>query len=382
VPLAYGRAARGPDWLRTVIDHPTGADGSATRRADIGPETAAVLRAHAERAEQDDRPAAESLGALRKDGFFALHTPRAPGGARAGAETVARALTGVGRVCPSTSWIAGACMVSKSLVVASFPEPVVREVLADPDLLCCGSGVPAGRGASGPDGVRLSGRWPNVSGCEDAEWAVLALMLNGTFSLAVVPVSDLAVDRTWKMAGMRATGSHTLVAEDVLVPAEQVAAANGFGAADRLLYAMTVLGPVVGGARGALDATDAMFASERAPFMSGYTRIGESPGARHWLAEASHLVDRAENTMLTVAGAVDSGDIADTDVRRLQMCVADSARDCRAAVERMLDLHGASGFATTNVLQRFWRDVSVGSRHPHLNPYLAVEALGSALTPA
>lgn len=48
----------------------------------------------------------------------------------------------------------------------------------------------------------------------------------------------------------------------------------------------------------------------------------------------------------------------------------------------MLDLHGASGFATTNVLQRFWRDVSVGSRHPHLNPYLAIEALGSALTPA
>lgn len=125
-----------------------------------------------------------------------------------------------------------------------------------------------------------------------------------------------------------------------------------------------------------------MFASERAPFMSAYTRMGESPGARHWLAEASHLVDRAENTMLTVAGAVGSGDIADTDVRRLQMCVADAARDCRAAVERMLDLHGASGFATTNVLQRFWRDVSVGSRHPHLNPYLAVEALGSALTPA
>jgi hypothetical protein len=31
-------------------------------------------------------------------------------------------------------------------------------------------------------------------------------------------------------------------------------------------------------------------------------------------------------------------------------------------------------------LQRFWRDVAVASRHPQLNPYLAVEGYGMALT--
>ena len=45
----------------------------------------------------------------------------------------------------------------------------------------------------------------------------------------------------------------------------------------------------------------------------------------------------------------------------------------------MLDLHGASGFDVSNPLQRFWRDVTVGSRYPHLTPYLAVENLGTAL---
>lgn len=45
----------------------------------------------------------------------------------------------------------------------------------------------------------------------------------------------------------------------------------------------------------------------------------------------------------------------------------------------MLDLHGSSGFHMSNPLQRFWRDVAVGSRHPHLNPYLAVERSGSLL---
>ncbi|GAA0930527.1 acyl-CoA dehydrogenase family protein [Pseudonocardia zijingensis] len=360
-----------------MIDPLKGAGGRATRGLDVRPETAAVLRGHVEQAERNDRPAAESLAALREDGFFALIGPGRGAGARA--ETIARSLVGVGRFCPSTAWVAGTCAVSKNLVVANFPERAVLEVLADPDVLGCGSGVPAGRGEREPDGVRLRGRWPNVSGCEDAAWAVLALMLDGAFSLAVVPVSDLAVERTWSMAGMRATGSHTLVAEDVLVPADRVTSAGGFAVADRLLYAMTVLGPVVGAARGALDAIEAMFASDRVPFMSSYSRMGESPGARLWLAEAAHLVDRAEDTMLTVAAAVDAGDVADGP--RMLMRAADSARDCRAAVERMLDLHGASGFATTNVLQRFWRDVSVGSRHPQVNPYLAAEGLGAALAP-
>ncbi|MEV6632670.1 hypothetical protein AB0M54_18165 [Actinoplanes sp. NPDC051470] len=46
----------------------------------------------------------------------------------------------------------------------------------------------------------------------------------------------------------------------------------------------------------------------------------------------------------------------------------------------MLDLHGASGFRPANALRRFWLDVSVASRHPGLNPYLAVEDYGRALT--
>jgi hypothetical protein len=30
---------------------------------------------------------------------------------------------------------------------------------------------------------------------------------------------------------------------------------------------------------------------------------------------------------------------------------ADAARDCRTALDRMLDLHGASGFATANAVE-------------------------------
>ncbi|WP_236059714.1 hypothetical protein [Actinacidiphila acididurans] len=83
--------------------------------------------------------------------------------------------------------------------------------------------------------------------------------------------------------------------------------------------------------------------------------------------------------MLSVARAAATADLSAAEMPRLQMDLADAARDCRAAVERMLDLHGTSGFGTSNVLQRHWRDLSVASRHPHLNPYLAVEPFGTRL---
>jgi alkylation response protein AidB-like acyl-CoA dehydrogenase len=342
-------------------------------------EISGVLRAHAEKAEQSERPAAESLEALRRGGVFALRTPRGCGGAWADTQTVARRLTDLGRACPSTAWIAGTCATAKNIAVRFFPDSSVREFFADPHALFCGSGIPAGRGEHVPEGVRVSGRWPNVSGCEDAAWALLGLMVDGAFSFAVMPVTDLAIERTWHVAGMRGTGSHTLVAEDALVPAERIAAAAAFTLRDLLLYSMTVLGPVVGAARGALDAVDAMFAADRKPFMTAYSRMGESPGARHWLAEATHLVNRAESTMLTIARVADTAVVSDGDSPRLHMDLADAARDCRSAVERMLDLHGVSGFNAANVLQRYWRDVAVGSRHPHLNPYLAAETFGTVL---
>ncbi|WP_154697825.1 acyl-CoA dehydrogenase family protein [Lentzea guizhouensis] len=326
--------------------------------------------------EENDRPAGEALEVLRENGFFALRTPEEHGGAWAGTETVARELTALGRACPSTSWVVGTCATAKTLAARAVTG---GGFFADPDALFCGSGVPGGRGERTPDGVRVTGLWPNVSGCEDATWALLGLVVEGAFSFAVMPTSDLAVERTWHMAGMRGTGSHTLVADAVLVPADRIAAANPFPLNDMMLFAMTALGPVVGAAQGALDAVHAMFASDRKPFMTAYTRMGESAGARHWLAEAAYLVQRAETTMLAVAREADAGELAAVDAPRLKRALADAGRDCRAAVDLMLDLHGTSGFDTSNVLQRFWRDIAVGSRHPHLNPYLAVENLGTAL---
>jgi alkylation response protein AidB-like acyl-CoA dehydrogenase len=277
--------------------------------------------------------------------------------------------------------VAGTCMVSKNIVASVFGPTMLDRAFADPNALACGSGLPLGRGEHDAGGVRVNGRWPNVSGCEDADWVALALMVDGVYSWVFVPIADLTIDRDWRMAGMRGTGSHTLVAEDLVVPAEQVVPGGPFPPGDLLLYGISVLCPVVGAARGALDVIDAMFASDRKPLMTAYTRMGESPGARHWLAEATSLIERAERSTVAVAQAVDHDTQIGSRLAQLNMDLADAARDCRSAMDKLLDLHGASGFKTANPLQRYWRDVAVGSRHPHLSPYIALERLGQALVP-
>jgi alkylation response protein AidB-like acyl-CoA dehydrogenase len=342
-----------------------------------------ILAANAEKTEQQERPTAESLQAARTAGAFALGTPVTYRGAGASATDAARLLTGMGRACPATSWIAGTCLTGKILADrgADFSEATRQEVFGDPDALFCGSGIPGANGVRGGEGVRVTGRWANVSGCEDAAWAGLAVMVDGQFSYALIPMAELTVEHTWHMAGMRGTGSHTVAAGDVLVPAERIQPLRlppDLGTLQ--FFGLTVLGPVVGATFGALDVIGAMFASDRKPFMTSYSRMGESPGARHWLAEATTLAQRAERTMLAVAAEIDA-DTGPTalDASRLHLNLSEAARDCRAAVERMLDLHGSSGFRTEQPLQRFWRDVAVGSRHPHLNAYLAMEGYGSAL---
>lgn len=254
-----------------------------------------------------------------------------------------------------------------------------KEFFADPDALVCGSGLPSAQGVREADGLRVTGRWDNVSGCESAEWANLAVMVDGAYHVAAIPLADLTVERNWHMAGMRGTGSQRLVADGLLVPAHRVAQGGPPAPPVQLFFGLCVLAPVVGAAQGALDVVQDMFESDRKPFMTSYTHMGDSPGARHWLADAASLVNRAETTMLAIAHAGERENLTEVERAQVRTSLAGAAKDCRSAVELLLDLHGSSGFRDSNALQRYWRDVAVGSRHPALNAYLATEGLGSAL---
>jgi alkylation response protein AidB-like acyl-CoA dehydrogenase len=338
-----------------------------------------IIADNAATTEHNARPAPESLAAARRLGVLSLTTPISYGGRGADPATLARELAAIARHCPSTAWVAGTSATTHLLGGGLLGDAALAELFSGGDALWCGSGTPGGTVTRGPDGPVVSGRWPVVSGCEDAAWAGLAVRDGDGVSIVFMPTSALTVERTWDVAGMRGTGSHTLVADAVAVPEHRIGPFSPPAPERQRFFILCVTAPVVGAARGALDVVTAMFASGKKPHLTPYRRMGESPAARQWHAEATRLVGRAERTMLAVATEPLP---AEHPGLWLNAQVADAAQDCRDALELMLDVHGSSAFAGSNPLQRFWRDVAVGSRHRILSPYLAIEFYGQALTGA
>jgi alkylation response protein AidB-like acyl-CoA dehydrogenase len=356
-----------------------------------------VLAAHADRAERDRRIPRESIAALRGAGAFALATPTRFGGLDADLPTVVRVVSELGRGCPSSAWLVAVSTEAQRVFTAFMGEDVLADFHADPDTRLCGAGMPPGRAQRGAGGVHLSGHWPYASGCEDAQWAIVtALVFSGdgppAFACVLLPTSDLVVDRTWDTAGMRGTGSHTLVADDVFVPDARVLVppTGENGAPDMfagrpatpLAGALTLLASLTGAARGALELMASVL-HERKPPMTQYESLAASPGARHWFAEATHLIESAYRDLLVLADEVGSHQpgqpLGAQEVTALRMRIRSVRKRCQEGVDLLLDLHGTAGFAVGNPLQRFWRDLHVGSRHVQFTPYLALENHAAAV---
>nr|WP_221383200.1 acyl-CoA dehydrogenase family protein [Actinoplanes polyasparticus] len=356
---------------------------------DAARKTVPTLLENAERTERDLTPAPDSVAAVRAAGLFALTVPRAAGGSDADLRTQVEVLAELGRGCPSTAWVVGLNAANKGVARLLLPDPAQDAVLADPDAVFVATQV-VSRESSGvrvPGGLRVTGRWSMASGSELASLAMIAVPLPDAATpvpaMALVPLSDLSVDRTWRAAGLGGTSSHTLVAEDVFVPDDFVTLPEAFRPIPpEAMFAggLTALAPMIGATRGALDLVADAVAGGRAPYMTTYARVADSPLGRYWFTEARQRTDTAMRRTLRVADVVDGlapgSELPMTERAELRVELAAAARECREAMELLLDLHGASGFVEDNPLQRFWRDVAVGTRHPFFTPYILAEDYG------
>ncbi|MDH6622735.1 alkylation response protein AidB-like acyl-CoA dehydrogenase [Streptomyces sp. LBL] len=351
--------------------------------------TVPTLSANAALTERELRPAPDSVTAVRDAGLFALSVPTEAGGLDVDLHTFVEVIAELGRGCASTAWVVALCASAKKLTASIVSDTARDALLADPNAVVCASGVPQGaRGERVPGGLRISGRWAMASGSELASWAMVMVPLTGdgppTVCPTLVPASDLSVDRTWRAAGLAGTSSHTLVAEDVFVPESLVTFPDGAGPMVPpeavFMGGLAALAPMIGATRGALDVVEAAIAGKRAPYATTYARVADSPLGRYWFTEALQRTESALQRTLRVADVIDAlrpgAAIPVTERIRLRVELTTAARECREALELLLDLHGASGFADANPLQRFWRDVAVGTRHPYFTPYILAEDHG------
>jgi alkylation response protein AidB-like acyl-CoA dehydrogenase len=228
-PTSVAMAAAGAHWTGVAQD----ASWLAAARA-IAPELA-------ERAEQHDRSGAfvhEQFELLRRQRFMSMLVPTELGGGGATHAEASAVLSELAHGCPATAL---ALSMHTHLVAAQvwrhqrgLPAPVLARV-ADQQLVLISTGASDWLESSGTvtrveGGYRVSGRKAPASASPAGNVLVTSLRWDDApdgpqVIHAAVPFSapGVSVEATWDTMGMRATGSDTVVLEDVFVPDEAVA---------------------------------------------------------------------------------------------------------------------------------------------------------------
>jgi len=105
-------------------------------------------------------------------------------------------------------------------------------IFGDSKRLFAGSTRPTGRAVTTEGGFRLSGRWSLVSGCELADYVYLMSLVHEDgkprmrtanqpdLRVLFLPQGRYTILDTWNVGGLRGSGSHDVVVDDVFVPFE------------------------------------------------------------------------------------------------------------------------------------------------------------------
>jgi indole-3-acetate monooxygenase len=225
-----------------------------------------IVREHRDDIHKSRRLPDRVVDALRESGINRMSLPVDLGGLETPAADAFKVFERISAVDGSTGWCA--VIGSASNIFAGFlSEAGARVVFADPDQGSATMFAPLGRLEVEGEALHLTGRWPFVSNCLHSEWiGVCAMLRNGADvdprpQLVFVRASDLTIEDTWDVVGLRGTGSHHVTADHVVVGPEQFCPFIGRPWPDAPLWRQplfSVLLPLLaavplGIARGALD---------------------------------------------------------------------------------------------------------------------------------
>jgi 3-hydroxy-9,10-secoandrosta-1,3,5(10)-triene-9,17-dione monooxygenase len=142
--------------------------------------------------------------------------------------------------------------------------------------------------------------------------------------------------------------------------------------------------PVLGLTRAALELTlDRVNVGDKRISYSPYTDLRKSPAMQILLAEAASLTETSTTIIQRWCDEISEAARANQELpfmRRAQMRVdlGTAMKGCRDAIDKLLNVQGASAFANSNPLQRIWRDVGFATRHGLLSPEVPMELLSKA----
>ncbi|MET7571680.1 acyl-CoA dehydrogenase family protein [Streptomyces sp. NPDC005492] len=362
-----------------------------------------LLREQALRTEQERRVTAEVVSALTDAGVYRMNVPRRYGGYQSRLSTQVEVLGELSAGCGSTGFMA-LIQAGCSYVAALFPDEAQDEIFTGPDVRVGGTLIPDALAVAVDGGYVVNGTSAFATGCQNADWHLLTARVESAGGppevlWTAVPVSDLEILDDWFVSGLAGSGSNSVVARDVFVPAHRVLPVGPLlggdfpskANADDPFYRMPVLmlfcawtAPnALGLARAALaEFTERIH--RRGITYTFHERQFEAGVTHLQAAEAALKISCAELLTAEFVARIESAAEHDTpytqeERAKIRPQSGYTTRLCKEAVDLIASASGASSLHRDVPVQRAVRDLHALSLHSFVNPTTNLELYGRVL---
>jgi alkylation response protein AidB-like acyl-CoA dehydrogenase len=165
-------------------------------------------------------------------GVFRMLTPKSHGGTEIDFPASMEIMETIAEADGATGWTVMIGSETPQLL-ALLPRHRFDQLYADgPDLIMGGGFAPRGTAELRGNEYLVNGRWAFASGCQHAKWLLgnCVVMENGNPRAGLIPgtteiramlfpANAVEIIDTWKVSGLRGTGSHDIAVENLRVPA-------------------------------------------------------------------------------------------------------------------------------------------------------------------
>jgi alkylation response protein AidB-like acyl-CoA dehydrogenase len=324
--------------------------------------------------------------ALADAGLFHLAVPRAIGGAEIDLPTYVQVIEELGKADASTGWI-----VNQGAIFATYaarmPREVARAIWTDtPRSVVANTPAPTAQAVVVPGGFRVTGRQGFSTGCRHAAWIAphAQIIDNGQVRLErgqpetrymFVPVAEAELLDTWKVRGMRGTGTHHFAVQDVFVPAERtVLSATApllepgplYKIPRTLCFASGDAAVALGLARTCLETFFELAGSKTPRAMPALLRDQSMVQVQVGQAEAAlrsgraFLMETVRDVWTTVAS---SGALTLDQRATLRLATTHGIRLAAQVIDTVYNAAGATAAYDDHPIQRHFQDIHVITQH-------------------
>ncbi|WP_375753645.1 p-hydroxyphenylacetate 3-hydroxylase oxygenase component [Vibrio sp. HN007] len=359
------------------------------------------IAANAAEAEQLRTPPEESIRLLREIKFFRAFQPKKYGGLEISLPEFTDCVAALAGACGGTAW-GGSLLATHSHQMAMFSEKAQEEFWGEnPDATASSSIAPFGKTEETEGGVIFNGDMRWSSGCDHADWAILGFNRmdqdgNKVYCFGVVPRSEYTIVDDWYAAGMKSSGTKTLVLKDVFIPEHRIETAKGmmegksagFGLYPDSDIFYTPYRPyfACGFAAISLGIAERMlevFKEKQQNRVRAYTgaNVGASTPALMRLAESTHQVFAARAMLeKTWDDHKEHGERKEYPTRETlaywRTNQAYAVKMCIESVDRLFDAMGGQSWFLDNEGQRLFRDSHMTGAHAYTDYDVCKQILG------